>query len=81
MNRFIKMVSLLLAMCLLLGSVPFAFAEDEVIDADLTCTITLATGRRIPPLTPRRPFLRATRPPWPSSTPMSPWCRIITPTA
>ena len=40
MNRFVKMVSLLLALCLATASVPFAFAE-EVIDADLTCTITL----------------------------------------
>ncbi len=40
MKRFVKMVSLLLALCLALASVPFAFAE-EVIDADLTCTITL----------------------------------------
>lgn len=41
MNRFVKMVSLVLALCLVLMSVPFAFAEDEVVDADLTCTITL----------------------------------------
>jgi len=40
MNRFIKMVSLLLALCLVMACVPFAVAED-VIDADLTCTITL----------------------------------------
>lgn len=40
MNRFIKMVSLLLALCLVMACVPFAAAE-EVIDADLTCTITL----------------------------------------
>ena len=40
MNRFVKMVSLLLALCLVTASVPFSFAE-EVIDADLTCTITL----------------------------------------
>lgn len=40
MNRFIKMVSLLLALCLVTGCVSFALAE-EVIDADLTCTITL----------------------------------------
>ena len=41
MNRLFKMVSLLLALCLVLTAVPFAYAEDEVIDADLTCTITL----------------------------------------
>lgn len=41
MNRFIKLVSLLLALCLVLAAVPFAYAEDEVIDAELTCTITL----------------------------------------
>jgi len=40
MKRFIKMVSLLLALCLVMTVVPFAIAE-EVIDADLTCTITL----------------------------------------
>ena len=40
MNRLVKMVSLLLSLCLVMASVSFAFA-DEVIDADLTCTITL----------------------------------------
>ena len=40
MKRFIKMVSLLLALCLLMTAVPFSSAE-EVMDADLTCTITL----------------------------------------
>ena len=40
MNRLVKMVSLLLSLCLVMASVSFAFAE-EVIDADLTCTITL----------------------------------------
>lgn len=41
MNRLFKVVSLLLALCLVLTAMPFALAEDEVIDADLTCTITL----------------------------------------
>ena len=41
MNRLFKMFSLLLALCLMLTAIPFASAEDEVIDADLTCTITL----------------------------------------
>lgn len=41
MKRFIQMVSLFLSLCLVLSAVPFAFAEDEVIDADLSCTITL----------------------------------------
>lgn len=41
MKQFIKMFSLILALCLAMTAVPFAFAEDEVIDADLTCTITL----------------------------------------
>lgn len=40
MNRLVKMVSLLLALCLVMASVSFALAE-EVIDADLSCTITL----------------------------------------
>ncbi|MDO5144972.1 MAG: extracellular solute-binding protein [bacterium] len=41
MKRFIKMFSLILALCIAMTAVPFGFAEDEVIDADLTCTITL----------------------------------------
>lgn len=41
MKRFIQMVSLFLSLCLVLSAFPFAFAEDEVIDADLKCTITL----------------------------------------
>lgn len=41
MKRFIKLFSLILALCLVMTAVPFGFAEDEVIDADLTCTITL----------------------------------------
>ena len=41
MKQFIKMFSLILALCLAMTAVPFAFAEDEVIDADLTCIITL----------------------------------------
>ena len=40
MRRSVKLVSLLLTMCLVLASVSFAWAE-EVVDADLTCTITL----------------------------------------
>ena len=42
MNKLVKTVSLLLALCLLLGAVPLTVAEsDGVIDADLTCTLTL----------------------------------------
>ena len=42
MNKLVKSVSLLLALCLLLSAAPFALAaSDEVIDADLTCTLTL----------------------------------------
>ena len=40
MNRIFRMVSLLLALCVLCGMTMAAGAE-EVIDADLTCTITL----------------------------------------
>ena len=40
MNKPIKMASLLLALCLLFSAVPFAMAED-VVDANLTCTLTL----------------------------------------
>ena len=41
MNKLFKMVSLLLALCILFG-IPFGCsAEEEVIDAELTCTITL----------------------------------------
>ena len=41
MSRMFKMVSLLLALCMLCG-IPFVSAgAEEVIDADLTCTITL----------------------------------------
>ena len=41
MSKLFKMVSLLLAFCLLCG-IPFrSTAEEEVIDANLTCTITL----------------------------------------
>ena len=40
MNRIFRMVSLLLALCILCGMTMAAGAE-EVIDADLTCTITL----------------------------------------
>ncbi|MCQ2453599.1 MAG: sugar ABC transporter substrate-binding protein [Clostridia bacterium] len=40
MNRFVKLVSLLLAAALLLSALPCTLAE-EVIDADLNCTITL----------------------------------------
>ena len=35
-----KLVSMLLVLCLMLGTLPLAMAE-EVVDADLTCTITL----------------------------------------
>ena len=35
-----KLVSMLLVLCLTLGALPLAMAE-EVVDADLTCTITL----------------------------------------
>ena len=35
-----KLVSILLVLCLTLGALPLAMAE-EVVDADLTCTITL----------------------------------------
>lgn len=35
-----KLVSMLLVLCLMLGALPLAMAE-EVVDADLTCTITL----------------------------------------
>lgn len=41
MKRFVKLVSLVLALCLGLMSIPFALAEDGVVDANLTCTITL----------------------------------------
>ena len=42
MNKPIKMASLLLALCLLFSAVPCGYAEaDGVIDADLSCTITL----------------------------------------
>ena len=42
MNKLMKLVSLCLAVCLLLAAVPCAFADsDKVVDADLTCTITL----------------------------------------
>lgn len=40
MKRFCKLISLLLALCVLPAGIPFASAE-EVIDADLKCTITL----------------------------------------
>lgn len=42
MNRYVKLLSMLLALSLLLAAVPFsAVFADEVVDADLTCTITL----------------------------------------
>ncbi len=42
MNKLVKTASLFLALCLLLSTVPLAVAEsDGVIDADLTCTLTL----------------------------------------
>ena len=42
MTKLSRMLSLILAVCML-GVIPFgcAGAEEEVIDADLTCTITL----------------------------------------
>ena len=42
MNRFVKLVSLFLAVTMLIAAVPFSFAE-EVVDADLTCTIILGS--------------------------------------
>ena len=42
MNKLVQTVSLLLTLCLLLSTAPMAFSEsDAVIDADLTCTLTL----------------------------------------
>lgn len=41
MMRFTKMVSLILSLALVLMSIPFALAEDGVVDANLTCIITL----------------------------------------
>ena len=42
MNKLAETVSLLLSLCLLLSACPSALAgSDEVIDANLTCTITL----------------------------------------
>lgn len=40
MNKLFRMVSLVLSLCFLLSVMPLGMAE-EVIDADLTCTITL----------------------------------------
>lgn len=40
MRGSMKLVSMLLVLCLTLGALPLAMAE-EVVDADLTCTITL----------------------------------------
>ena len=40
MRGSMKLVSMLLVLCLMLGALPLAMAE-EVVDADLTCTITL----------------------------------------
>ncbi len=40
MNKLFRMVSLVLSLCFLLSALPLGMAE-EVIDADLTCTITL----------------------------------------
>ena len=40
MRGSMKLVSMLLVLCLMLGALPLAKAE-EVVDADLTCTITL----------------------------------------
>ena len=40
MNKLFKMISLVLALCILTAAVPCVLAE-EVIDAELTCTITL----------------------------------------
>ena len=41
MNKLCKMISLLLALSMLTGIVCGYAAAEEVIDADLTCTITL----------------------------------------
>ena len=40
MRGSMKLVSMLLVLCLMLGALPLAMAEEDV-DADLTCTITL----------------------------------------
>ena len=40
MRGSMKLVSMLLVLWLMLGALPLAMAE-EVVDADLTCTITL----------------------------------------
>ena len=37
MRGSMKLVSMLLVLCLMLGALPLAMAE-EVVDADLTCT-------------------------------------------
>ena len=36
-----KTISLILTLCLLIAALPFSADAEEVIDADLTCTITL----------------------------------------
>lgn len=59
MRGSMKLVSMLLVLCLTLGALPLAMAE-EVVDADLTCTITLATGPRIRRRRRKRRSLRAT---------------------
>ena len=41
MNRFFRMISLLLALCCLLNAAGVSAIAEEAVDADLTCTITL----------------------------------------
>ena len=41
MKMHAKAISLLLTLCLLIAALPFGAAAEEVIDAELTCTITL----------------------------------------
>lgn len=54
-----KLVSMLLVLCLMLGTLPLAMAE-EVVDADLTCRLRWATGPRIRRRRRKRRSLRAT---------------------
>ena len=41
MKMRVQMISLILTLCLLITALPFGAAAEEVIDANLTCTITL----------------------------------------